>query len=263
MALVPNGRVRIMEKQALLGDWNPAAPEPNIQLAGDEAASGDERSEIQQDKVMPGGEEVPQQKPQGIPQGNDIRPQQAPNAAPAAGMRPPEQAHESGINVDFTDETSAEDFDPDAAKQTYLELLKKNTLLVRQVSRKDENKLFKKNFSSDGVWSGQFFVPGTDETGSKPFGAKAAAKMMMEFCKKFRLKGDMMDEPGGNGHMIKWTTQGKSKIVGPGGAVSDFLNGGGAPGEKKTGGSLTMGEMLKARMNDLYDTMRKIANGVK
>jgi hypothetical protein len=63
--------------------------------------------------------------------------------------------------------------------------------------------------------------------------------------------------------MIKWTTQGKSKIVGPGGAVSDFLNGGGAPGEKKTGGSLTMGEMLKARMNDLYDTMRKIANGVK
>jgi hypothetical protein len=252
-----------MEKQAFLGDWNPAAPKSQIQLAADEASQGGERTEIQQEEVMPGGAEVPQQKPQGNPQGNEIRPQQAQPAAPGAVPgQPQDQAQQSGINVDFTDETSAEDFDPDAAKQMYLELLKKNNLLVRQVSRKDENKLFKKNFSSEGVWSGQFFVPGTDETGASAFGAKAAAKMMMEFCKKFRLKGDMMDEPGGNGHMIKWTTQGKSKIVGPGGAVSDFLNGGGA-GEKKTGGNLTLGEMLKARQNDLYETMRKIANGVK
>lgn len=255
MALVPSGKLRIMEKQSFLGDWDVAAPKKEMQLADVKP-----RSEIEQSQITPEGNAS---KPPEMNQQTALQqPQQSANQ-PKPMPQPqvdPNKEPESAIKVDFTDERSAEDFDPDAAQTHYMELLKKNSLLVRQISRKDETKLFKKNFSSDGIWSGQFFVPGTDETGANKFGAKAAAKLMMEFCKKFRLKGDMQDEPGGNGHIIKWTSQSKATIVGPGGAMSDFLQGNN--GEKKTG-SLTMGEMLTARRNSLYETMRNIAKGNK
>lgn len=256
MAIVPTGRVRLMEKQAVGPDDIKKFEPQGVQNASSPAP----RNDIQQEQIGASGEGQPQQPGQQNPQAQQGAQQQpgAPEQVqhPQAQMQPKEQVHK--VNTA-------------QMKDHYFQVMQQAGIPVRQLDPENKQKLFTRGGSQDGTVQGTFYIPTYLADGRQLHDDEAfqLAKKVTDQFKGVQLKG--WQEVKG-GYRYDWHNK-SERAQGITGTSFDELfgnsGGGGAGGGGGSGGAgpapakaaSTLNELIKFNKQDLYDKMRRIANG--
>lgn len=254
MALVPSGRFRIMEKQVFAQglNWNPGTPDPQIAQAGEPP-----RDQIQQEEMQAPQTANPAQKADpSMAKGESITP--AGQTPGPAGQQPKEQAPLT--------ETGRKPINTTKMKQHYFSVMESINANVRQLDPKIQKQMFQRGGSADGGVEGYFIIPSYMNNGTKFVEDDEAIQIAAKVAKPFGATIDPKWSETEGGYKFIWHNRGE-QIQGVTGTSFDELGGGQAAGKGKLGkaasAGFTIGELLRQRREDLYDTMRKIAKGVK
>lgn len=255
MAIIPTGKVRLMEKQAVGPDDIKKFEPQGVQNASSPAP----RNDIQQETVNADGADAAQ-----APQAQ--APQQG--AAPEGGQQ---QQQNPQAQQQQQDEVSK--INSAQMKDHYFQVMNAAGVPVRQLDPENRNKLFTRGGSSDGTVQGTFYIPTYLADGRNLHDDEAfqLAKKVVEPFKGVQLKG--WQEVKG-GYRYDWHNK-TERATGITGTSFDELFGNQGGGSGGTAGKIgpsaggqakaasTLPELIKFNKQDLYEIMRRIANGAK
>ena len=283
MALVPNGRFRMQEKQGLL--QNPLFSFAQAQQDPTQKPKPDPRLEVEQQDIgggQPAGQNAQQAAP--APQGEQPAPPtpQTPPAAPGAGVEPEQQAQaleqaeqekKQMRSVFFAIVEKHFGVNPENA-------LKEKALKNKEfggaggaAAQKDINKKLRTLFDVDiqnplsptPIMKGFFVVP--NNVKGKALDYSETVQPASEFCKRFGLDAKSVKEDDG-GWRYEFMTHAvqQTNDIQTGTSYDAVLGGGEAKAASskssslfKTGLPPTLGEILHSRRDQLFEEMRKIA----
>lgn len=283
MALVPSGRFRQMEKQSLLRNGSFSFAQQAQQQNAQPQPKPDPRVEIEQQEIGAGGQiagQPPQSEPasgsvgtanpeQPVPDDAAAQPPQADQAGgdgqdPGAALEKAEAEKEHMRSVFF--KIIAQHFGVNPEDELKNKALKNKEFAGGGASiQKDINKKLRMLFDVDiqnplspqPVMKGFFVVP--NEIKGKRLDYKETVRAAAEFCKRYGLDARSVKEDDG-GWRYEFITRSiqQNNDVQTGTSYDAVLGG---DGQQKS--ASTLGEMIKDRRNELYNTMRKIAQGSK
>lgn len=252
MALVPSGRIRVMEKQHFLPDalaqFNPQGMEGNDQQPATPAAGAapQSRPNIEQEQV-----------------GGDA------SADPAQDEKQIAQP-DTGSLIDAQDETQGQPHqeigEGDDLQAAFEQILLQLGVEQRQIMSVRAD-IFKETVDlNNNTVKGYYLLPTYTKSGKVD--KRKALQIAQQLGRKFNLQQKMENEPvKGSKGVVNWkidfSTMPQVQLQ-QGGTSFDGMSGsqgGGGMGSPTSKAASTVGEMIKARREELYDTLRRIAQG--
>lgn len=241
MALVPSGRIRVMEAQSFL-PYRLSQANGDALAAPSHPASPQARPNIEQ-------EQVGQQPP--VPALAEE--QQTPMTQPDAGSLVGNEETENQEHQELSD--------GDDLQAAFEQLLEGLGVEKRQILEHRGNLFKEKVDLSNNTVKGYYLLPTYTIKG--PLSKKKALQIAQELGRKFNLKQELEPEPvKGTKGVINWKidfSTAPQVDMQQGGSSFDGLNGSSGGGTAKA--ASTLGEMIKARKQETYETLRRIAQG--
>jgi hypothetical protein len=244
MALVPSGRIRVMEAQSFIpyrlaqanGDALSAQPQP-------ETVSPHVRPNIEQEQV--GGQQPAPEAEQ--------TPMTQPDAGSLVGNEETEKQEKLHQEIGEGDDLQA----------AFEQILESIGVEKRQILEHRANLFKEKVDLSNNTVKGYYLLPTYTIKG--PLSKRKALQIAQQLGRKFNLKQELEPEPvKGTKGVINWKidfSTAPQVDMQQGGSSFDGLNGSSSGGGGTARAASTLGEMIKARKQETFETLRRIAQG--
>ena len=248
MALVPSGRVRIMEaqlhKQAIGPTDMPGASQP-VQP----------RTEIEQSQVVPQGTTSPTPSPAQTPEPEIAQPEMGEQLGqPEPGMTDEPAKTDNQPQPDLTgDDEKGKKASP--LKSYVFQIIEKAGAKRAKMDELDQKgKMFDSEIGFDRKRKGWFIIPTFTANGE--IDEDKAYAIAQNVANKFQLMFKL--KINGRNWKVEFASIQEEKNTADGSSLDD-LDGSNEQTQQNKKVAFTLGELLTARKDELYDMMRKIA----
>ncbi len=232
MALVPSGHFRVMETQQFK---TAQSPDPSVLPAAEQP-----REQVEQQEL--GGEQnSPPSPAPSVPSAQGQQPANAPEAGEAMVAPQGEQPPQNG-DASLGESASS-------LKAYIYKILEQQGVQRRQLENIDKHLYSQETDLDDHTVKGHYMIPTFTPKGE--IDERAAQHVAKEIGNKFGLKQNMKLE--GKNWRVNFQSRPQPQLQQGGSSFDEFHSEG---GQRKA--ASTIGEMIKARKDDLYNTMRQI-----
>lgn len=252
MALVPSGRFKLMETQVL--KTAQSLNDPNAFKQNAEGGTPPPRDNIQQQEI--GGGETPSAGPAA----SEGQPSPTPVEGPEAGEQMVPQQGSDQLNTP-QDANAATQQQASTMKAYIFKVLEELGVQRRQIENIDKQVFSQEINLDDHTINGHYMIPTFTQNGE--IDEQKAQHIAHQIGQKFGLSQRM--KLNGRNWRVEFKSMPRQEVMQGGSSFDEFhqqasKGGGGQPQAKA---AFTQGEMIKARRDDLYEIMRKIAAGDK
>lgn len=275
MALVPNGRMRKQVNQSLLrnGLFAFAQAQPNQQQNANQQPKTDPRLEIEQENIGNGGQPAGQQDQQAAPAPSQGAPEGTPGETPAANMDVvQDQVDGQSQDAQQAGETPANG-GVDSAKSGLVKFTKEMAQKVMGCPlRKLEQMGGFVTFNSDAQHNDKVDLKFPNWYWGRPELGEVSKEHKMQIIQEAQQSFNLFYE-GSKGDDDTFTMSFSTVDPRMGMETAHdarlkrtykaLAQPGGKPGAGQAKAASTMGEMIRGRRDDLFNIMRKIAQGSK